>query len=97
MEREQAIKLLKQYNKEAFHLQHAFTVEKVMGWYADKLGYGGEKAHWEMVGLLHDLDFEEHPDKHCEVSMSPRLDTQSRSGWTVAAEKMDSRGVSVGH
>lgn len=68
MEREQAIKLLKQYNKEAFHLQHAFTVEKVMGWYADKLGYGGEKAHWEMVGLLHDLDFEQYPDKHCEVA-----------------------------
>ena len=41
--REQAWDLLKQYNEEPFHLRHAITVEHVMGWFADKLGYGDEK------------------------------------------------------
>ena len=63
--REQAWDLLKQYNEEPFHLRHAITVEHVMGWFADKLGYGDEKEFWSIVGLLHDLDFEQYPDQHC--------------------------------
>ena len=61
----QALDLLKEYNKEPFHLRHAFTVEAVMGWFADQLGYGAERDFWSIVGLLHDLDFEQYPDQHC--------------------------------
>ncbi len=63
--REQAINLLKKYNKEAFHLQHALTVEGVMKWYADELGYGDAASQWALVGLLHDIDFELYPEEHC--------------------------------
>lgn len=68
MTRDQAWALLTQYNKEPFHLRHAITVELVMGWFAQKLGYGEEKEFWSQVGLLHDLDFEMWPDEHCVKS-----------------------------
>ena len=63
--REEALALLKKYNKDPFHIQHAFTVEAVMKWYAQKLGYGEEAEFWGIVGLLHDLDFEKYPEEHC--------------------------------
>lgn len=63
--REEAITLLKEYNKEPFHLQHAFTVEAVMEWYAKELGFESEVPYWGMVGLLHDVDFEKYPEEHC--------------------------------
>ena len=63
--REQAFDLLKKYNKDPFHLQHALTVEAVMKWYAKELGYGEEAEYWGIVGLLHDIDFELYPDQHC--------------------------------
>ena len=50
MTREQAWALLTQYNKEPFHLRHAITVEHVMGWFAQKLGYGEEKKFWSQGG-----------------------------------------------
>ena len=65
MTRAQAWALLTQYNKEPFHLRHAVTVEHVMGWYARELGYGEEADFWSLVGLLHDLDFEQWPEEHC--------------------------------
>ena len=65
MTRQQAWDLLTQYNKEPFHLRHAITVEHVMGWFARELGYGEEAEHWSVVGLLHDLDFEQWPEEHC--------------------------------
>lgn len=65
MTREDAYKILTKYNKEHFHIQHAITVEKVMMWFADKLGYGDEKEHWGIVGMLHDVDFEMYPKEHC--------------------------------
>ena len=68
MTRSQAWELLTQYNKESFHLRHAVTVEHVMGWYAQELGYGEEAEFWSVVGLLHDLDFEQWPDEHCVKS-----------------------------
>ena len=64
--RDEALTLLRQYNKEPFHLQHAFTVEGVMAWYARELGYGDEADFWAMVGLLHDIDFEQWPEEHCK-------------------------------
>ena len=68
MTRQQAWELLTKYNHEPFHLRHAVTVEHVMGWYAQELGYGDEKEFWSIVGLLHDLDFEQWPDEHCVKS-----------------------------
>ena len=66
--REQAFDLLREYNKEPFHIRHALTVEGVMRWYAEKLGYGEEADFWGIVGLLHDLDFEQWPEEHCVKS-----------------------------
>lgn len=65
MNREEAWKLLREYNKDKFHIRHAITVEGVMKYFAEKLGYGVEKELWGIVGLLHDLDFEKYPDEHC--------------------------------
>ena len=64
--RDEAFALLRKYNKELFHIQHALTVEGVMRWYAEKLGYGDEADYWGIVGLLHDIDFELYPDEHCK-------------------------------
>ena len=63
--RETALAALRKYNKEPFHLQHAFTVEGVMRWYAQQLGHGDEADFWATVGLLHDIDFEQWPEQHC--------------------------------
>ena len=63
--REAAWALLTEYNKEPFHLKHAETVEGVMRYFAEKLGYGEEVEFWGIVGLLHDLDFEQFPEQHC--------------------------------
>lgn len=66
IKREDALALLKQYNKEAFHIQHALTVEGVMRWYANDLGFSDEAEDWAIVGLLHDIDFERYPEQHCQ-------------------------------
>jgi len=63
--RQQAWDLLCKHNKDPFHLQHALTVEGVMKWYAGELGYNNDAEFWAIVGLLHDIDFEEYPDQHC--------------------------------
>lgn len=65
LSREQGLALLRKYNKEPFHILHGLTVEGVMEWYAEQLGYGDEKAFWGMAGLLHDIDFELYPEEHC--------------------------------
>lgn len=65
MTREEAWELLTQFNQEAFHREHAQVVEQTMRYFARKLGYGGEEDFWGIVGLLHDLDFEQYPDEHC--------------------------------
>ena len=64
--RQDALKLLKTYNKEPFHILHGLTVEGVMRWYANELGYGEEEEYWGITGLLHDIDFEQWPDEHCK-------------------------------
>lgn len=68
--REKSWELLTQYNQEPFHLQHALTVEAVMGWFASELGYGNEASYWASVGLMHDIDFERWPEEHCQKAPS---------------------------
>ena len=65
IEREDAWKLLLKYNQDSFHIQHALTVEGVMKWYANELGYEKDAEYWGIVGLLHDIDFEQYPEAHC--------------------------------
>ena len=64
--REEALALLKTYNKEPFHIRHALTVEGVMRYFAGQRGYGDDADFWGVVGLLHDLDFEMWPEEHCK-------------------------------
>lgn len=63
--RDEAFELLKKYNNDPFHIQHALTVEAVMKWFAKELGYTDEQEYWGIVGLLHDIDFELYPEMHC--------------------------------
>ena len=65
LNREQAVAALTKYNKDHFHIQHALTVEAVMRWYAEDQGYGEDADFWALVGLLHDIDFEQWPEEHC--------------------------------
>lgn len=65
LKHEEALTLLKKYNQETFHLVHGLTVEAVMGWFANELGYEEEIDFWRTVGLLHDIDFELYPEQHC--------------------------------
>ena len=66
LDRGQALALLKTYNKEPFHILHALTVEGTMRWFAKERGFADEEEYWAMVGLLHDIDFEQYPDQHCQ-------------------------------
>lgn len=63
--RDEAFELLRKYNSEKFHIQHGLTVEGVMRWYANDLGYGDDAEFWGIVGLLHDIDFEKYPEAPC--------------------------------
>ena len=65
MNREEAWALLTQYNEGEFHRRHARIVGDVMRYFARELGYGDEEEFWEVVGILHDLDYERYPEQHC--------------------------------
>ena len=65
IKREDALALFRKYNRDPFHVQHAYTVEAVMKRFANELGYGADAEFWGIVGLLHDIDFEQFPDQHC--------------------------------
>ena len=61
--REDGLKLLKEYNKEEFHIRHAITLENVMGYFAEE--YDKDNVDfWKMAGLLHDVDYERYPEEH---------------------------------
>lgn len=90
--REDALKLVQKYNDEPFHIRHALTVEAVMRWYAHDLGFGDEADFWALVGLLHDVDFEQYPEEHCrkapellaEIGASERLvHAVTSHGWGI--------------
>lgn len=62
--REAALALLKKYNTSQSLIKHALAVEGVMRYMAGK--YGEDKDTWGVVGLIHDLDYEQFPDQHCK-------------------------------
>ncbi|MGD8785842.1 MAG: HDIG domain-containing protein [Phycisphaerales bacterium] len=62
--REEAFSLLKEYNKSEGLIKHALAVEGVMRYFARKLGEDEEK--WGVIGLIHDLDYEQFPEQHCK-------------------------------
>ena len=68
--RDAAWELLTRYNKDAFHLHNAETVEKTMRYFARELGYAEEEDYWGIVGMLHDIDFEQWPQAHCIKSQA---------------------------
>ncbi len=65
LNRKKAWELLKEYNKDPFHLKHSQTVALCMRYFAETEGFAEEADFWEIVGMLHDLDFELYPEEHC--------------------------------
>jgi len=64
--REEALSLLTEYNKTESLIKHALAVEAVMRYFARKRGEDEEK--WGIIGLVHDLDYEQFPEQHCKKS-----------------------------
>lgn len=94
LRREDGIKLLKQYNKEEFHILHGLTVEGTMKWYADELGYSEDKEFWGLVGLLHDIDYEMYPDEHC-IKAPELLNKANAGGELIHAVCSHGYGITV--
>ena len=95
IKRDEAFNLLKKYNTDPFHIQHALTVEAVMKWYANELGYGADAEYWGIVGLLHDIDFELYPEEHC--LKAPEMLREARVGEDVIhAVVSHGYGITVG-
>ncbi len=66
-ERPVALEIFKRYNKSASLLKHALAVEAVMRHFAEK--FDEDPDYWGEVGLLHDIDYEMHPDEHCKKAV----------------------------
>lgn len=90
-----AIALMEEYNEGEFHRRHAHIVGDVMRWFALSLGYGDEADMWEIVGILHDLDFEKYPDEHCikeqEIMRERGIDERiihaaASHGWEITVD-----------
>lgn len=95
MTREEAWELLTEFNKKEFHLEHAQIVENTMKYFAQKLGYGDQSEFWGIVGLLHDLDFEQYPEQHCikqqEIMRDRKIDERiihatASHGYAITVE-----------
>ena len=84
--REEALELLRKYNKEPFHILHGLTVEGVMRWYAKELGFGDEEEYWGIVGLLHDIDFEQWPEEHCKKAPEDMIRSICSHGYGICSD-----------
>ena len=62
---QQAYELLEQHNSDPFHLAHGRIVGETLRWFAEDMGHADEADLWQVVGTLHDLDFERWPEEHC--------------------------------
>lgn len=76
--REEAFDLLKEYNKNDSLIKHALAVEAVMRYIARKRG--ADEEQWGIVGLIHDLDYEQFPDQHCQKTK----EILTQRGWPEA-------------
>ena len=91
---EQAMELVRQYNQEPFHLEHAEIVGKVLAHFAKD--YDPERVEfWRAVGILHDIDFEQWPEQHCVKARTllQELDIDERvihavisHGWSICID-----------
>lgn len=91
---EQAMELVRQYNQEPFHLEHAEIVGKVLAHFAKD--YDPERVEfWRAVGILHDIDFEQWPEQHCvkAKTLLQELDIDERvihavisHGWGICID-----------
>jgi len=63
---EEALSLFKEFNQSESLLKHAYSVEGVMRYIAKKMGENEEE--WGIAGLVHDLDYEQYPEQHCQKS-----------------------------
>jgi predicted hydrolase (HD superfamily) len=70
--------LLTTYNQSESLIKHALAVEGVMRYMARK--YGEDEQAWGIVGLIHDLDYEQYPDQHCRKTE----DILNQNGWPPA-------------
>lgn len=66
--REAARILLNEYVKEPYQILHAEMVAKALEAYAKK--YNEDQELWYITGLLHDLDYYQHPKEHPKKSLS---------------------------
>lgn len=64
--REEALNLLMKFNKSESLIKHAYSVEAVMRHFAKLNGEDAEK--WGIIGLIHDLDYEQYPEQHCTMT-----------------------------
>jgi len=64
--RQQAMDLLLEHNSSDSLIKHALSVEAVMRHLA--LKHGEDPDKWGVIGLIHDLDYERYPDRHCTMT-----------------------------
>jgi putative nucleotidyltransferase with HDIG domain len=64
--REDALTLLREYNKSESLIKHALAVEAVLKQFAEH--YGADIEKWSVIGLIHDLDYEKYPEEHCKMT-----------------------------
>ena len=76
--REEALALLHQYNTSDSLRKHAYAVEGVMRYCARKRGE--DEDEWGIIGLVHDLDYEQFPDQHCTMTRK----ILEENGWPEA-------------
>lgn len=90
---EEAFELLKQYNKDEFHLKHGKIVSGVVGYFAEE--YDPDHIdYWKVVGMLHDLDFELYPEEHCIKSQELMKELNMEEG-IIRATASHGYGITV--
>ena len=79
--REEALAIVDKYNAEEYHRVHARIVGAVMAWFAQKEDAAVPEGvdvdpvdYWYVVGAVHDVDFELHPDEHCVAGVAMLAD-----------------------
>ena len=93
MTRDEAMALYNTYNSSDNLLRHALAVEAVMRRFAEELGHDPE--YWGIVGLLHDIDYEQYPDQHCKKApellraagvSEDMIHAIVSHGWTICSD-----------